>query len=60
MGDLHQLDTKKPRKLGETEWSDGGLRLPLMKRLKQERWPWFVLAAAPFVGVAVAYLWQFA
>lgn len=27
MGDLHKLNTSKPRKLSETEWFEGGLRL---------------------------------
>lgn len=50
----------KPRKISETVYNESGLRLPLVERLKQERWPWIVLILSPFIGVGVAALWHLA
>ena len=49
---------RKPAKISETVYTDSGLRLPLVTRLKQERWPWVVLFLSPFVGVGAAALWD--
>ena len=49
---------RKPAKISETVFTEGGLRLPLVERLKNERWPWVVLILSPIIGVAAAAAWH--
>ena len=49
---------EKPRLISETVYTESGLRLPLPVALREARWPWWVLAASPLVGVGIAALWQ--
>ncbi|MBY6218901.1 hypothetical protein [Qipengyuania aquimaris] len=49
---------RKPAKISETVFTEGGLRLPLVQRLKNERWPWVVLILSPIIGVAAAAAWH--
>lgn len=58
MPNITPLDPKRPRKLGETIWTDRGLSLPLIGRVREARWPWIVLILSPIAGVLVAILWQ--
>jgi len=40
MGSLHKLGPKKPRKLGETQWTEGSLRLSPVRRMVDSDWFW--------------------
>lgn len=48
---------RRPSKISETVYTDSGLRLPLIRRVREARWPFFVLLASPFAGLAMATAW---
>lgn len=50
---------RKPSRISETEFTERGLRLPLIHKTRPERWPWIALLFAPDVGVVIAAVWVF-
>lgn len=57
MGDLHKLDTSKPRRLGETEWSDGGLRLSPARKVTDSDWFLPATITLPLGVFLIVYFW---
>jgi len=58
MTDLFKPNPAKPRKLGDTVFTDRGLRLLPIPKVRGDRWPWLVLIASPFLGAAGTALWH--
>ena len=51
--------TRRPRRIGETVYTESGLRLPPLSALKRARWPWVVLVLSPVLGIGIAAFWNF-
>jgi hypothetical protein len=57
MGDLHKLNTSKPRKLSETEWSEGGLRLSPARKVIDTDWFVPAIVGLPLGVFLIVYFW---
>jgi hypothetical protein len=57
MGSLHHLDPQKPRKLSETEWTEGGLRMSPLMRAVESDWFWPAMLTFPLGAFLIVFFW---
>ena len=57
MADLHRLDPRKPRKLGETEWTESGMRLAPIQRAIESDWFWPAMLTVPLAAFILVFFW---
>ena len=57
MGDLHHIKSRIPRKLGEVEWTESGLRLSPFKRVVGIDWFWPALLTFPLGAFLIVLFW---
>ena len=57
MGSLHKLDPNRPRKLGETEWTESGVRLSPAQRVVESDWFWPAMLTFPLGAFLIVLFW---
>ncbi|MGB3469854.1 MAG: hypothetical protein WBA51_03410 [Erythrobacter sp.] len=57
MGSLHQLDPNKPRKLGEAQWTESGLRLSPIQRAVESDWFLPAMLTFPLGAFMIVLFW---
>ena len=57
MGDLQKLNTSKPRRLGDTVWSEGGLRLSPARKVIDSDWFAPTIVGLPLGVFLIVYFW---
>ncbi|WP_298335376.1 hypothetical protein [uncultured Erythrobacter sp.] len=57
MGDCQKLDTSRPRKIAEVEWTEGGLKLPQSQRLIDSGWFLPLMATLPLAAFILIFFW---
>jgi len=57
MGDVRKLDQSKPRKLGETVWSEKGLRLGSAQEAAEGSWFLPALFAISLAAFMIIFFW---
>lgn len=57
MAEVSKFKPAKPRKIGETEWSDGGLRLSPVRRVVDQGWFLPMIATLPLGAFILIFFW---
>ena len=57
MGELHHTKRDKPRKHGEVEWTEGGLRLFPVRRAVESEWFWPAMLTFPPGVFLIVFFW---
>ncbi|MBD2842937.1 hypothetical protein [Erythrobacter rubeus] len=57
MGSLHKFNPDKPRKLGQTEWTEGGMRLAPVKRVVESDWFLPAMLTLPVGAFVLVFFW---
>ncbi len=57
MGNIHRINRRKPRKVGEVEWTESGLRLSPVKRVVESDWFWPAMLTFPLGAFLIVFFW---
>lgn len=57
MGDLHKIDSSKPSKLDEVEWTEKGMRLSPIQRVVESDWFWPAILTFPLGAFLIVFFW---
>jgi hypothetical protein len=57
MADVEKLNQSKPRKIGEVEWSESGMRLSPVWRVVESDWFWPAMLTLPAGAFALIFFW---
>jgi hypothetical protein len=57
MSEVTRLNTSRPRKIGETVYSDRGLRLSPMQHARDSGWFWPLMTTLPLAAFVFVFFW---
>ncbi|MCK0097796.1 hypothetical protein MWU38_00230 [Qipengyuania sp. S6317L1] len=57
MSEIEKLNQSKPRKIGEVEWSESGMRLSPVQRVVESDWFWPAMLTFPIGAFLIVFFW---